>query len=74
MSVSKTIQANINLNSIKDDKVQITIIPPPITEKSTIFYIPQIVPGTYEYSNFGRFIESKHVESSTTKNFKIQKR
>ena len=58
LSTSKTIQANINLNSIKDDKVQITIIPPPITEKSTIFYIPQIVPGTYEYSNFGRFIEN----------------
>lgn len=54
---SNTIQANIDLVGIEDDKVEITITPPPMKVESTVFYIPQIVPGTYEYSNFGRFVE-----------------
>ena len=53
-----SIQAEIDLISIADDKVKITITPPAIKAASTVFYIPQIVPGTYEYSNFGRFIEN----------------
>ena len=53
-----SIQAEIDLISIADDKVKITIMPPAIKAASTVFYIPQIVPGTYEYSNFGRFIEN----------------
>ena len=56
--VSSEIQANINLIDIENDKIKITIKPPPMDVKSSVFYIPQIVPGTYEYSNFGRFIEN----------------
>ena len=55
---SNQIQAEIDLEAIADDKVKITITPPKIKAASTVFYIPQIVPGTYEYSNFGRFIEN----------------
>ena len=55
---TNSIQAEIDLISIVDDKVKITITPPAIKAASTVFYIPQIVPGTYEYSNFGRFIEN----------------
>ena len=40
-----------------DDKVKITISPSALASDEIIFYIPQIVPGTYEYSNFGRFAE-----------------
>ena len=54
---SNVIQASIDLVGIEDDKVEITITPPPMKVESTVFYIPQIVPGTYEYSNFGRFVE-----------------
>lgn len=55
---SNQIQAEIDLEAIADDKVKITITPPKIKAASTVFYMPQIVPGTYEYSNFGRFIEN----------------
>ena len=56
--ITKDIQASIDLVNIEDDKVQITITPPAMDVKSTVFYLPQIVPGTYEYSNFGRFVEN----------------
>ena len=52
------IQATIDLVNVIDDKVQINLIPPVIDEDEIIFFIPQIVPGTYEYSNFGRFVEN----------------
>lgn len=55
---SNQIQVEIDLEAIADDKVKITITPPKIKAASTVFYMPQIVPGTYEYSNFGRFIEN----------------
>ena len=56
-SSSNAIQATIDLVSIEEDKVEITLVPPQIKTASTVFYLPQIVPGTYEYSNFGRFVE-----------------
>ena len=52
------IQASVDLVAINDDKVQVEITPPKIQSEEITFYIPQIVPGTYEYSNFGRFIEN----------------
>ena len=52
------IKASINLVDVNDDKVQITISPTAVIQNEIIFYIPQIVPGTYEDSNFGRFVEN----------------
>ena len=51
------IEAAIDLVNIQEDKVQITIRPSSLAGDEIVFYIPQIVPGTYEYSNFGRFVE-----------------
>ena len=52
------INASIDLVDVNDDKVKVVIDPPKISDDEITFYIPQIVPGTYEYSNFGRFIEN----------------
>ena len=53
-----TIKASIDLVNVIDDKVKISISPPKINSNEITFYIPQIVPGTYEYSNFGRFTKN----------------
>ena len=55
--ITPSIDARINLVDINEDKVNIDISPSRVEKDQIIFYIPQIVPGTYEYSNFGRFIE-----------------
>lgn len=52
------IQASVDLVAMNDDRVQVQITPPKINAEEITFYIPQIVPGTYEYSNFGRFVEN----------------
>ena len=52
------INVAIDLVNIKEDKVQVRISPSGIDQEEVIFYIPQIVPGSYEYSNFGRFVNN----------------
>ncbi|MGB1167923.1 MAG: hypothetical protein ACPG4P_05895, partial [Flavobacteriaceae bacterium] len=53
-----SIQAEIDLISIADDKVKITITPPAIKAASTVFYIPQIVPGTYDIQTLGVLLKT----------------
>ena len=56
INIPSEIQAKIDLINVQEDQVFIEITPPKLNNTEIVFYIPQIVPGTYEYSNFGRFI------------------
>ncbi|WP_025604199.1 peptidase M61 [Pontibacter actiniarum] len=46
----------INLKNVQDDKVQVTVQAPDITQGEIIYNMPKIVPGTYSVSDFGKFI------------------
>jgi predicted metalloprotease with PDZ domain len=46
----------IDLVQVKDDKIQVTLLPPPITTDEVVYNIPRMVPGTYSVDNFGRYI------------------
>lgn len=52
------VDVSIDLVNVKEDKVQVTVTPPPLTTEKTTFHIPKIVPGTYSEDNYGRFVES----------------
>lgn len=56
-AIKETVQATINLNEVKDDKVLVTIHPPKIKADEVDYYIPKIVPGTYSEDNYGKYIE-----------------
>lgn len=47
---------SVNLNEVKDDRLTITLQTPKVTTATTTFYLPKIVPGTYMYSDYGRFV------------------
>lgn len=47
----------IDLVTVNDDKVMVTITPPTFTTETVTFHIPKTVPGTYSADNYGRFIE-----------------
>ena len=66
------IEASVDLINVENDKVKIIINPPKITQEEIIFYIPQIVPGTYEYSNFGRFVENVKALDNQGKSLKVE--
>ncbi|MEZ4854224.1 peptidase M61 [Flavobacterium sp.] len=48
----------IDLVNVKDDKVQVTIVPPKFNSETATFMIPKTVPGTYSEDDYGRYIEN----------------
>lgn len=52
------ILVNIDLNTIKEDKVTVTVTPPKFKTNEIIYNIPKTVPGTYSEDNYGRFIDN----------------
>src|SRR5690606_23751352 len=53
----KDVKVAIDLKNVTDDKVQVTITPPSFDTKTTTFFIPKTVPGTYSADNYGKYIE-----------------
>ena len=53
---SNVIETYIDLNSVENDQLIITLDPEPFPAGEVTFYMPSVIPGTYQYSNFGRFI------------------
>ncbi|MEO9965544.1 MAG: peptidase M61 [Reichenbachiella sp.] len=47
----------LDLTVVKDDQVQVILIPPKIKESETTFYMPKIIPGTYSVADYGRFVQ-----------------
>ncbi|MBF4491842.1 MULTISPECIES: peptidase M61 [unclassified Flavobacterium] len=52
---SNTVDVNINLVDVKDDKVLVTVTPPAIKTDEIIYSIPKTVPGTYSTDNYGKY-------------------
>ncbi|MDX5418509.1 MAG: peptidase M61 [Hymenobacteraceae bacterium] len=49
-------QVSLDLTQVKDDKIQVSVQVPKITQSEIIYNMPKIVPGTYSISDFGRFV------------------
>lgn len=49
---------SINLTKLVNDKVQVSLIPPDVTQNEINFMFPSMVPGTYEVYDFGRFVSN----------------
>lgn len=52
---TNTVDVNINLTDVKDDKVLVTVTPPKIKTDEIIYSIPKTVPGTYSTDNYGKY-------------------
>lgn len=52
------IDATIDISNVVDDKITVNINPASFTSESTIFYMPETVPGTYSDDDYGKFIEN----------------
>lgn len=56
-ATEQPVTAILDLVDVQDDKVRVSVDPNRFTTKSTTFYIPKTVPGTYSEDNYGKFIE-----------------
>ncbi len=52
------IKVVIDLVTIKDDKVTVTVTPPKFSSDEITYYIPKTVPGTYSTDDYGKFIDN----------------
>jgi predicted metalloprotease with PDZ domain len=64
---------SVNLNAVKDDRLTITLQTPKVNTATTTFYLPKIVPGTYMYSDYGRFVHNLKALNSTGKQLAVKR-
>lgn len=64
---------SLDLNEVKNDQLQVTLITPKIQEKLITYYIPKIIPGTYSISDFGRFIKKFKAFDKKGKQLKVKR-
>ena len=69
----KDVKVAIDLKNVTDDKVQVTIIPPVLDTKTTTFFIPKTVPGTYSADNYGKYIEGFKAYDKKGKEIAVEK-
>lgn len=67
------VSVSIDLNTISEDKVMVTLIPTKSSEDVITFNIPKTVPGTYSSDNYGRFIEKVKAYNSNGESMPIAK-
>ena len=53
-----TYRYSVDLNNVDNDQLTVELITPPISKKTTVFYFPKIVPGTYMNSNYGKYVHN----------------
>ncbi|MGF1923455.1 MAG: peptidase M61 [Bacteroidia bacterium] len=64
---------SVNLNQVKEDRLTITLQTPKVATSTTIFYLPKIVPGTYMYSDYGRFVHDFKAMNSAGKMLDVKR-
>lgn len=55
---TQEIKVAIDLNTIQDDKLMVTVFATPSNLDTVTFQIPKTVPGTYSLDNYGKYIEN----------------
>ncbi|GHA54002.1 M61 family metallopeptidase [Pontibacter akesuensis] len=63
----------IDLTTVRDDMVQVTVQAPAITQNEAVYIMPKIVPGTYSVSDFGKFVSDFKAFSKDGKPLPVEK-
>lgn len=51
------VSVTIDLNTIVDDKVKVTVSAPTFSTDEVVYHLPKIIPGTYSEDDYGKLIE-----------------
>lgn len=70
---NQKVEVKIDLNVVKEDKVQVTVLAPTITEKEIVYNLPKIIPGTYSVDDYGKFIEDLKALDSKGNELEVNK-
>lgn len=64
---------NIDLTTVENDQLKIVLEVPSIDRETTEYHMPRIVPGTYNISDFGRFISDFEALDTNGRKLKVKK-
>jgi predicted metalloprotease with PDZ domain len=68
------IKATLDLVSVKDDKVHVTLSAPASGAETLIFQMPRIIPGTYVVADYGRYVEKLTATDIEGKELVVEKK
>jgi len=57
LAINTAIETSIDLTKVVDDKAPVVINPGRFTTETVTYRLPKVIPGTYQVSNFGNFID-----------------
>lgn len=63
----------VDITKVVKDKVHVELIAPPITTNEIIFYLPKIVPGTYDIADYGRYVSEFTATDKKGKKLEVEK-
>ena len=63
----------VDITKVVKDKVHVELIAPPITTNDIIFYLPKIVPGTYDIADYGRYVSEFTAVDKKGKKLEVEK-
>ncbi len=69
----KVYEVRIDLGSIRDDQLNVTILLPRSQEKFSEYHMAKIVPGTYDESDFGSFVNRLKAFDENDIELKVEK-
>lgn len=70
---AEPIQVQIDLATIADDKVNVTVVAPKLQQDEAVFNIPKIIPGTYSIDDYGKYIENLTAYDAAGKTMVVEK-
>jgi predicted metalloprotease with PDZ domain len=63
----------LDLNSISNDRVKVTMVPPHISDREIRYVMPSFIPGSYFRKDFGRFVSDMLVITKDGNSLDIKK-
>ncbi len=70
---NNTYQFSLDLNKVENDQLKVTLIAPKIKGKKTVYYLPKIIPGTYSFNDYGRFVTRLEAFNKRGKKLKVKR-
>ncbi len=68
------IKATLDLVSVKDDKVHVSLSAPASGAETLVFQMPRIIPGTYVVADYGRYVEKLTATDIDGKELVVEKK
>lgn len=66
-------QYTVDLTKVVNDRVYVELVTPAIPKEEVTFYLPKIIPGTYEIADYGRFVQDLQALDKKGKKLTIER-